>query len=192
MTCTECLVSVQWSSVVHYVSVDYIWFDEGEHKSHIIARNCIVCSCSEEDDGNELFITQTLSDKKDEGQNTNSPILGDRFDFGSPLVSIGNGEKINAVGGSYEDISDDDFEISSSQKGQGSTGWVSHVVIFWNYSNYFWKNCNTYVSVSESSMFVTVRWQMRRLLKVVGNEQSAEVWVKLWGVYFNELFYSQK
>ena len=66
----------------------------------------------EEDEGNELFITQTPSEKKDEDKF--GGILGDPMDFSSPCKSvIGEG---NNTSQQYSDISDDEnFDIPSSQ-----------------------------------------------------------------------------
>ena len=66
----------------------------------------------EEDDCPELFITQSSSDSN--GIENNS-ILVDENDFQSPCVSLVSPPKQNALGGNYEDISDDDFDIPSSQ-----------------------------------------------------------------------------
>ena len=62
----------------------------------------------EDDDGNDLFITQ--SSNSSNGNNSNS-VIGDGSDFSSPCVSL---VSKNAAP-QYEDISDDDFEIPCSQ-----------------------------------------------------------------------------
>ena len=65
----------------------------------------------EEDDCNELFITQSCSgDNNSVNSSVNdgfSGVLGDPMDFASPCSSLVNAH--------YSDISDDDFEIPSSQ-----------------------------------------------------------------------------
>ena len=66
----------------------------------------------EDDDGNELFITQSSND--DNATNGLS-IIGDGNDFLSPCVSILDKSKGVSDQQHYEDISDDDFEIPSSQ-----------------------------------------------------------------------------
>ena len=61
----------------------------------------------EEDDGNELFITQSSPKRR-----KLSGILGDGMDFSSPLVSLVPSRKNEPY---YLDISDDDFtDIPSS------------------------------------------------------------------------------
>ena len=66
----------------------------------------------EEDDGDEIFITQSSqqSSQVDEVENVvkNSPILGDASDLRKSLVSL--------LDSKYSDICDDDFEIPCSQK----------------------------------------------------------------------------
>ena len=64
----------------------------------------------EEDDGDEIFITQSSqqSSQVDEVENVNSPILGDASDLRKSLVSL--------LDSKYSDIFDDDFEIPCSQK----------------------------------------------------------------------------
>ena len=57
----------------------------------------------EDDDGNDLFITQSSTLDKDLSQNNS--ILGDSANFSSPCVSI-----IPGVSAHYSDISDDDFQ----------------------------------------------------------------------------------
>ena len=67
----------------------------------------------EDDDYNELFITQTPSSDDTEQK---SPILGDRFDFGVPLVSLVSKSQNTYQEQHYSDISDDeDFQVPSSQ-----------------------------------------------------------------------------
>ena len=65
----------------------------------------------EDDDGDELFITQCLQDsnnKEESGESVQkSPVLGDDENFQSQIVLLDN---------KYSDISDDNFEIISSQK----------------------------------------------------------------------------
>ena len=66
-----------------------------------------------EDDGSELFITQSNAE---DTQNVNySPILGDGRNFQAPLVSVGNHANFNLLDPQYDNISDDDFDIPSSQ-----------------------------------------------------------------------------
>ena len=65
----------------------------------------------EEDDGNELFLTQ--SSNSDKQVNPNFGILGDSSDFSSPCVSL-----VRPV---YEDISEDEFEFPSTQQRFGSS-----------------------------------------------------------------------
>ena len=73
----------------------------------------------EEEDSNELFITQSPKANEDVVEMENMSILGDGFDFTSPMVSIGSDGRMNSVGDPYEDISDEDFEIPPSQKSEG-------------------------------------------------------------------------
>ena len=66
----------------------------------------------EEDDGNELFLTQSKSDSADlRNYSQNISILGDPLDFKSPCASL-----VSRSQTQYSDISEDDFEdIPSSQ-----------------------------------------------------------------------------
>ena len=70
----------------------------------------------EEDDGNDLFLTQrSSSDGGNVGENNNKGILGDPMDFSSPVVGVVSGTA-NQLGCTYEDISDEeDFQIPCSQ-----------------------------------------------------------------------------
>ena len=70
----------------------------------------------EDDDCHELFITQSDSKKDESGSKS---ILMDENDFQSPCVSLVSNSKANALGCDYEDISDDDFQIPSSQSTNG-------------------------------------------------------------------------
>ena len=70
-----------------------------------------VCSL-EDDDYEGLFITQ--SDNSSSGSSNNLSILGDGTDISSPCVSL-IPPKQKADECHYSDISDDDFEIPSSQ-----------------------------------------------------------------------------
>ena len=81
----------------------------------------------EDDDGNDLFITQESQMDKNNRKSEGSSILGDPLDFQSPCASLINTH--------YSDISDDDLmEIPCSQISQntsnGSQGYVIFVVIF--------------------------------------------------------------
>ena len=67
----------------------------------------------EEDDGHELFLTQNSATKDINGRKT--AILGDGMDFQSPCALLIHAADFNIVGSQYKDISDDDFEIPSSQ-----------------------------------------------------------------------------
>ena len=70
-----------------------------------------ICSV-EDEDCSELFTTQNskgiVSDSLDSG-----PILGDGSNFRAPLISLT--PNFNVGGDHYEDISEDDFDIPSSQ-----------------------------------------------------------------------------
>ena len=65
----------------------------------------------EDDDGDCLFITQTSNSSDGD---VNGGKLCNSSDFISPCVSLVN-QKESAMN-NYSDISDDDFEIPSSQK----------------------------------------------------------------------------
>ena len=75
----------------------------------------------EEDDYNNLFITQTSKESVPEGGVQSSPILGDGNNFLSPLVSVESNGELNSLGAHSEDKSDEDFEIPPSQKNEGNT-----------------------------------------------------------------------
>ena len=63
----------------------------------------------EDDDANDLFITQ--SSILDNNSSQNGGILGEPTDFSSPCASI-----VSGTSAKYSDISDDDFDdISCSQ-----------------------------------------------------------------------------
>ena len=65
----------------------------------------------EEDDGNDLFITQESSYDRNNLQNCDKYLGKDATDFQSPCVSVIDKFKLQ-----YSDISDDDFmDIPSSQ-----------------------------------------------------------------------------
>ena len=70
----------------------------------------------EHEDCNELFITQTSPKYNRESSQNALSILGNGDDFGSPLVMVGSQGEMRSNVAHYEDISDDDFEIPSSQK----------------------------------------------------------------------------
>ena len=59
----------------------------------------------EDDDGDQLFITQS---PKESDKGGDSSVLGEGGNFQMPCFSL--------VDNKYSDISDDDFEIPSSQK----------------------------------------------------------------------------
>ena len=70
----------------------------------------------EEDDGNDLFLTQISSSNGSQVcENNNVGILGDPMDFSSPVVGVVSGTA-NQFGCTYKDISDEEaFEILCSQ-----------------------------------------------------------------------------
>ena len=77
-----------------------------------------VCASLKDNNSSELFITQEPVAVTNDGSNLNSSdlcILGDDKNLGSPLKSIQRDGNVVAMSSLYEDISDDDFEIPSSQ-----------------------------------------------------------------------------
>ena len=90
----------------------------------------------EEDDGNDLFITQ--SSHLDNNNRQNVSILGSPTDFASPCASI-----LNANSSQYSDISDDEFvDIPCSQQpnvnATNSTRYLKyHYVISFKYVDLF-------------------------------------------------------
>ena len=78
----------------------------------------------EEDECNEMFITQSSKDNCVRNDGNLSPILGDGFDFGAPLVSLCHQVNGNNSEPVYEDISDDDFMPQSLQRKQVIDGYV--------------------------------------------------------------------
>ena len=70
-------------------------------------------SLEENDDCNELFITQSLPSESVINVDNNNVITSNLMDFGSPCVSL-LPKSLSTVQ-QYSDISDDDFEIPCSQ-----------------------------------------------------------------------------
>ena len=68
----------------------------------------------EEDECPDLFLTQSSVNVQD--NNRNNSILGDGMDFQSPCVSLIPAARFDGMASHYEDISDDDFQIPSSQQ----------------------------------------------------------------------------
>ena len=68
----------------------------------------------EEDDGNELFITQESKIDRINRESNDKGIIGDPEDFSTPCVSLVSQGKHDTP--AYSDISDsEDFQIPSSQ-----------------------------------------------------------------------------
>ena len=68
----------------------------------------------EEEDSNEMFLTQVS--QEDKNCDDNRSIFGDGMDFQSPCVSLRRDANFNLMSSQYDDISDEDFEIPSSQE----------------------------------------------------------------------------
>ena len=72
----------------------------------------------EKDDCNDLFITQSSGDNK---INSSLSVIGDGSDFSSPCVSLVKSSTGVCNVPQYEDISDEDFDIPSSQLDPGKS-----------------------------------------------------------------------